>query len=110
MKKFEHPALDEVLVVPHHFEVCPTCEGHGTHFRSDLDENDLLRSMYEDGDEDGIENYRQGIFDQVCSECKGKRVIEVPHLPDWAQEKIDEWNLDEWESKRYAAMERRMGA
>ena len=90
--------------------VCPTCEGEGTHFRSDLDETSLYDSMVEDGDYDGIEAYRKGRFDQVCGECNGLRVVDEPQLPEWAQALVWAWEEDEEEARRYADMERRMGA
>ena len=98
------------LFVEGKYEVCTTCNGNGHHFRSDLDENNLVSMMQDDGDYDGIEDYYNGSFDQVCSECKGQRVVFNPILPKWAEDRIWDW----YESERYYRAcrdsERRMGA
>jgi hypothetical protein len=123
---YQHPALayynpktgeynedmneDGFIYVEATYEVCSTCGGHGSHFRSDLDENALVDGMREDGDEDGIESYYGGSFDQVCSECNGKRVVLYPVLPEWADEAIYYWNKCEYESRAISDAERRMGA
>lgn len=98
------------LYVDSKYEVCSTCGGHGSHFRSDLDENALVDGMREDGDEDGIESYYGGSFDQVCSECNGNKVVLEPVLPDWAKEAIHLWNKCEYESSSIRDAERRIGA
>jgi len=114
---FQHKALehhenypDGGLMVGGKYEVCTTCNGHGTHFRSDLDENNLVDMMREDGDYDGIEDYYNGAFDQVCSECKGKRVVFIPILPEWAEELMWIWYESEREHRACRDAERRVGA
>jgi len=123
---YQHPALeyhnpitgeyDEdmnengVINVEAKYEVCSTCGGHGSHFRSDLDENTLIDGMREDGDEDGIESYYNGRFDQVCSECHGQRVVAHPILPEWASESIYQWRQSERETNAIRNAERRVGA
>ena len=77
---FKHPALNKPLRVVGKMEVCGNCRGHGTAFRRDLDENRLVDLMEEDGDDEGLEDYRRGHFNEVCTECKGRNVVEVP---DW---------------------------
>lgn len=74
--------------------VCPTCQGKGSHFRKDLDENNLVQGMQEDYDEEGIEAYRSGSFDQICTECKGQNVVQSPNLPEWANKSISQWEQD----------------
>lgn len=99
-----------ILNVDAHYIVCPTCNGHGHHFRSDLDENHLLDMMEEDCDYEGIESYHRGSFDQVCEQCDGARVVLEPTLPEWADELIYQWNREESMSRVIQAAERRMGA
>ena len=92
------------------YVVCNECKGHGTHFRRDLDEDALVQSMLEDGDEEGVENYYRGRFDEVCSKCKGARVVGDYILPDWARKEI--FDFYQWQSKQDAIRdsERRVGA
>ena len=99
-----------ILNVEAHYIVCPTCNGHGHHFRSDLDENHLLNMMEEDGDYEGIESYHRGRFDQVCDTCEGQRVVLKYDLPEWADKLVYEWWMEESLSRRISDAERRMGA
>lgn len=99
-----------VLHVHATYQVCSSCSGHGTHFRSDLDENNLIDNMREDGDNDGIEAYYEGAYDQVCDECQGKRVVENPNLPEWAENLIDKWYESEREYRAICRAEQSVGA
>lgn len=125
MKKFklEHPALEYVEHPEHdgsnyvwvtgRMIVCPECGGEGHHVRRDLDDSAMVDSMREDGDEEGLQAYFGGAFDEICRECGGKNVIlsaDYESVPKWAQEAIDEWNESEMESRAIEAQERRMGA
>jgi len=74
--------------------VCPTCQGNGTHFRTDLDENAMVDSFNEDGDDDGFMAYRRGAFDQVCTECNGRNVVDDVDwdtTPKWMYKCIRRW-------------------
>ena len=108
--KFEHPALDEPIMVEARYEVCPLCQGHGKHERRDIDCSRLVDEMREDGDDWGLEQYFKGAYDTICTECKGQRVILVPELPEEIQEKIWEYNDGAREYAAEVAAERRMGA
>jgi len=92
------------------YEVCGTCQGNGHHFRSDLDENNLMDSMHEDGDYESIESYYRGAFDETCNQCSGERVVLNPDLPKWAEELIFDWQRFENESRAISDAERRVGA
>lgn len=77
--------------------VCPTCNGNGRHFRRDLDENLMVDSFREDCDEDGFNAYRNGAFDEVCTECNGNNVIDDVDwdtLPIWVKNCIEDWEDD----------------
>lgn len=75
--------------------VCPTCNGNGHHFRRDLDENAMIDSFREDMDEDGFNAYRNGVFDQKCVECGGNKVVDIPKLPKWAQDCVNDWEEEQ---------------
>src|SRR5579871_2228948 len=74
---------DEVTVqLPSKFEVCPRCEGHGTHLNPNIGQHAYSREEFEEAfsDDEDREQYfkRGGIYDVSCEQCSGKRVIEVP--------------------------------
>lgn len=85
------------IIVQSERVVCPTCNGNGSHFRKDLDENLLVRGIQEDQDEDSMEAYRGGAFNEVCTECNGRNVVDQPRwesLPKWATEAVEQYEQD----------------
>lgn len=98
-----------ILSVQGRYCVCPTCQGNGTHFRRDLDENRLIDNMREDGDDEGIEAYYNGAFDQICEECRGNRVVAQPILPKWAEDALNDWYRAESISRAIEIAELRAG-
>lgn len=93
--------------------ICPICRGTGSHFRNDLDENLLVDGMNEDGDDDGIEAYKNGAFDETCTKCHGKNVIndiDWNTMPKWAQDLIRKWNHDQKVHDAECKAERACGA
>ena len=101
------------MIVQGKMEVCPTCGGRGTHFRSDLDENELIDLYREDGDYEGLESYYAGAFDQTCEQCKGQNVIAAPDwdcIPKEIIDACDQWDECEAESNWIQAQEQAMGA
>lgn len=119
--KFQHPALEyceehngtDFIIVQGSIIVCPTCEGTGVHDRQDLDCSKLVDNMYDDGDFDGVQNYFNGQYSQVCKQCNGKNVVVEPNwnqLPEWAMKAIEEWDQSERDSRAEEASERAMGA
>ena len=119
MKKinFSHPAFTDaetgkeiVFQLEGKREVCPRCDGSGSHVRDDLDDSRMVDDMREDGDDEGLARYFGGAFDEVCTQCHGENVISVPVLDDEMQKEIDDWHQAEWEYQRECAAERRMGA
>lgn len=80
-------------------EVCPRCEGHGTHLTPSIGNHAYsMEEFYESfDDEEDREEYfkRGGRYDVTCEECHGKNVIEV----------VDEDKLSEEQKKLYAEYE-----
>jgi hypothetical protein len=81
-----------------------------------LNENALIQGILEDGDDESLEMYQQGHFNQTCMECNGLRVVdeidwEYFHhkFPEHAKA-VSEWEREEAADRRYREMERRMGA
>ena len=119
--KYEHAALEETeendgcgfVMVSGTMEVCPTCGGYGSHVRQDLDDSVMVDSMREDGDDEGLQAYFNGSFDEKCRQCEGKNVIMQPdwgQLPVWAAHAIEAWEDDERSTRKIEEQERRMGA
>lgn len=75
--QFENDDGDEVEVeVPAKFEVCPKCEGSGSHVNKAVDGHGISREEF-DQDPDFEEAYFSGRYDVTCTECDGLRVAEV---------------------------------
>ena len=118
-KKFTHPAITDLdgnqitLLVKTSKIVCPCCNGEGTTFRRDLDESKLVESMAEDGDYDALDSYYKGAYDEICSMCNGRNVIDAISWDWFANEypkeykDIQDYTNQEREDMRYAAQERR---
>ena len=67
------------VVIPSRFEVCPTCEGKGTHDHPAFC-NGITSDEWNgpDWDEDSRAQYLGGAYDVPCHECKGNRVVLMP--------------------------------
>lgn len=68
------------LELPAHFEVCPRCEGEGTHVNPNIDGNGLSAEDFAE-DPDFAEDYMAGTYDVPCEECGGQRVLAVVDDP-----------------------------
>jgi hypothetical protein len=64
------------LSIPAHFEVCPRCEGEGSHVNPAVDGNGLTAEDFAE-DPDFEEGYFEGRYDVTCERCNGARVIAV---------------------------------
>jgi hypothetical protein len=61
-------------------EVCPECEGYGTHLNPNIREHAYSMEEFEqEFDEEGREQYFKhgGIYDVRCQVCRGNKVIQV---------------------------------
>lgn len=65
------------MELPAKHELCPRCEGRGSHVNPAIDENGINPQEFID-DPEFEENYFGGLYDVACYECKGLRVITVP--------------------------------
>ena len=84
--------------MPARFEVCPTCQGRGTHVNRAIDGNGITASEMEELGDDFREDYMRGVYDVTCEECRGRNVVAVadperasPEVKAaWEQHMIDE--------------------
>lgn len=58
-------------------EVCERCKGEGSHVNPSIDGNGITAQEMHDAGEEFSDNYRAGVYDVQCEECKGLRVIDV---------------------------------
>lgn len=90
------------------FEVCPTCNGRGSHVNPSIDCGGITQEDF-NNDPSFASDYMDGVYHVPCYQCKGKNVVPVCNdskYVNYLQELQEE--LDEME-EIYAA-ERRMGA
>ena len=101
-----------VYVLPAKMEVCPTCNGRGTHVRPSIDAGGY------DGDDDdydpetGESLYFSGFYDITCQTCNGKNVvpaIDRKNANKAILEIYDEMQEDDADYERICRMERMMG-
>jgi hypothetical protein len=101
--------------IPAKHEVCPRCEGFGTHLNPSIGGHAYTREEFDEAfsDEEEREQYfkRGGIYDVTCEECQGARVVVVPDEAACTGELraiLDTWQRQESERLRSEAQDRRM--
>ena len=63
--------------IPAVYEVCPTCDGKGSHVNPSIDSHGIsAEEMYDDPE--FAEDYFGGAYDVSCNECEGRRVVLTP--------------------------------
>lgn len=76
-----NPNGEEIFViVPEKREVCPTCDGWGSHLNRSIGLHAYTKEEFDqEFDDKHAEQYfrRGGIYDVQCSECHGEKVISV---------------------------------
>ena len=87
--------------LPSKFELCPRCDGRGSHVNPSVDGDGLTREDFEQ-DPDLEESYFSGVYDVACEECKGLRVGEVPDEEECKRCKL----FDQLEAHREAEADR----
>ena len=110
-----HPLVEELsfnenghVKVPLAWEVCPTCNGKGTHVNPSIDCGGLSSDSFAD-DPDFEDSYFSGVYDVQCYGCCGDRVL--PFCADEEVNKIlDEKAEEEAYHQSERDAERRMGA
>jgi hypothetical protein len=105
--------------LPAMFEVCPNCEGHGTHLREGIRDHAYTAEEFEEAfdDEERSEYFRHGgRYDVTCEECEGKRVVLVVNRDACVSQaqkdalrRYDAEQEDDAAFRREIEAERRMG-
>ncbi len=90
------------------FEVCPTCDGRGSHVNPSIDAHGLTaEDFYEDPD--FRDEYFGGAYDQPCNECGGASTVPIPRDETIWKAIQDKW-ADDAQYRAEVEAERRMGA
>lgn len=97
-------------------QVCPTCGGEGEHANPALRDHGFTQSeIYEMGIDEFNEfqaDYRRGVYNQRCLECKGLRVvdqIDIDQLGETERKYVEDWYNDAAESAAISRMEQGWG-
>lgn len=97
---------------PTKYEVCPVCNGKGTHVNPSIDAGGLT---YEDFDQDPefYHDYMSGMYDVTCNHCEGRTtilVVDRDRLTDAQREELEEIEQDAREDRALYLAEMRAGA
>jgi len=65
---------EEFVAFKCRFEVCNLCHGKGSHVNPSIDAHGLSAEDFAE-DPDFADDYREGMYDQPCNRCHGKRVV-----------------------------------
>lgn len=91
----EDDDIEREVELPACYEVCPDCEGHGSHLTPSIRNHAYSMEEFNDAfyEDDEKEEYfkRGGRYDVVCGTCSGKRVVLV----------VDERHLSPEQRKDY---------
>ncbi len=116
---FDHPETGDVCEVsfPCNNIVCPECAGEGKYVNPAVDGNGISgEEFYSEWSEEDRENYMSGVYDVVCKECKGNKVIPEIDEENLSEEEekdlklFRQWQKEEEDYQRMCADERRFGA
>ena len=97
------------------FEICPTCEGRGTHTNPSIDSGGITASEWAEWSYEEQDDYMSGVYDVICSQCSGEKVIQIleydtsNRLYNWCCKIQEEIYEAEYEHAQLVAMERRFG-
>lgn len=100
------------IKLPTRWEVCPVCDGKGTHVNPAIDCGGISQDGF-DQDPDFMESYMSGAYDQTCNHCGGRTTVEAVDWDRLTPAQRDAYDKQEQFEADYQAMcaaERRMGA
>lgn len=103
---------EDIKIEKTKFEVCPRCHGEGSHTNPAIDGHGISSNEFA-SDPEFAKSYFSGVYDIVCSECGGNRVIKVvdwSEIDESTQKAHEQYIQDEYNYREGCAYERRMGA
>lgn len=81
--------------IPAKNELCPRCDGEGSHTNPAIDGNGITASEMDELGDDFREDYMQGVYDVTCERCAGAKVIVVPDLKRCSPEQRSQYRAHE---------------
>lgn len=103
---------DSEMELPTRWEVCPTCDGRGTHVNPAIDAGGIDADMFAE-DPDFADDYLAGRYDVRCMECQGRTTVRVVNEDELTPDQLRQWHEQErsvYDMYAEMAAERRMGA
>lgn len=103
----------ETITLPARFEVCPTCEGRGSHVNPSIDAGGITGSEWAEWGDEERESYRRGAYDVACYDCAGQRVVpevDADAADPEALKRVRAWEREQAAFDAMCAAERAMGA
>ncbi len=106
---------DENYRLPFKYQVCPTCDGKGSHVNPSIDSHGISADEFYE-DPDFGESYFRGDYDVTCYECKGDRVVPGFDIEIFSEtekeiyEKYQDLIQEDLDYIQECEAERRMGA
>jgi hypothetical protein len=67
---------EQVISLPYRWEVCPVCNGRGSHVNPSIDCEGISAEQFAD-DPDFAEEYFSGTYDVTCNCCGGRTTVPV---------------------------------
>src|SRR2546429_2611843 len=99
--------------LPTRMQVCPRCQGHGSHTNPSIDGNGITADEMAELGDDFRDDYMSGAYDVTCETCGGANVIPVVDTDRCEPALLEAYRAAEREEYDYqatCAAERRMGA
>jgi len=91
--------------LPTKWEVCPVCQGRGTHVNPDIDAHGLTAEELRE-DPDFAEDYFAGAYDITCNRCRGRTTVAVVDRERCDPELLELYDEQQQELAECEAMER----
>ncbi len=91
--------------IPTRWDVCPVCDGKGSHVNPSIDCNGLTAEDFAE-DPDFAEEYFAGTYDQPCNRCGGRTTVRVVDRDSCEAELLAAYDADE--QARYDAEAERL--
>ncbi len=79
--------------LPWKWDVCPVCDGKGSHVNPSIDCGGLTGEDFAE-DPDFAEDYFSGVYDQTCNECHGRTTVAVVDEARCSEEELEALEAD----------------
>lgn len=97
--------IEDTIELPWRWEVCPVCDGKGTHVNPAIDCGGLTGEDFAD-DPDFCHDYFAGAYDQPCNHCGGRTTVPVPDEMRMTPEQLQAYEQHLRDEAEYAAERR----